>query len=183
MKIHAAVLTCSALAGLLALSVPALGQQGQPKTVRACVDEWRANRAAFQAQGITERAFVAQCRGSAATQPATPPAAAARPATQPAPPPAAAARPTTPTTTTTTNTPSRLPPSARAAVPGANQLSTEAQARGRCGPDNVVWANLGSRIYHFPGSREFGRTKRGAFMCERESVAQGMRAAKNERHP
>ena len=57
------------------LSSQAVAQQ---KTVRACQEEWRANKAANQTAGITEKAYVAQCRsgGSAAQQtPSTAPTA------------------------------------------------------------------------------------------------------------
>jgi hypothetical protein len=47
----------------------------------------------------------------------------------------------------------------------------------------VIWANLKSRIYHFSGSKDYGATKQGAYMCEKDAVAQGVRAAKNEKHP
>jgi hypothetical protein len=47
----------------------------------------------------------------------------------------------------------------------------------------VVWANLPSRIYHFANSRNYGHTKRGAYMCEQDAQSSGMRAAKNEKHP
>jgi hypothetical protein len=40
-----------------------------------------------------------------------------------------------------------------------------------------------SHIYHFAGTRDYGNTKRGAFMCEADAQAAGNRAAKNERHP
>ena len=65
-------------------AAPPTGQ----KTAGACRDEWRANKAANQANGITERAYVAQCRSGAApaqttAAPAAPPAPA--PATAPAP--------------------------------------------------------------------------------------------------
>ena len=57
------------------------------KTAKACRDEWRANKADNQAKGITEKAYVTQCRaGTAAAQPAPAPA----PKTTAAPPPAAA---------------------------------------------------------------------------------------------
>jgi hypothetical protein len=46
-----------------------------------------------------------------------------------------------------------------------------------------VWVNLNSRIYHFRGSHDYGDTKKGAFMCERDAAAQGIRAAKSEKHP
>src|SRR5262249_13183659 len=52
---------------------PILAQQ---KTVKACQDEWRANKADNQAKGITEKAYVAQCRGGGPTaQPSSAPAA------------------------------------------------------------------------------------------------------------
>jgi len=47
----------------------------------------------------------------------------------------------------------------------------------------VVWVNLDSRIYHFSGTKSFGNTKKGAYMCERDTAAAGFRAAKNEKHP
>jgi hypothetical protein len=43
--------------------------------------------------------------------------------------------------------------------------------------------NEHSHIYHFVGTRDYGNTKRGAYMCEAEAQAAGNRAAKNERHP
>src|SRR6516164_10068837 len=53
---------CVAMAGALALSGSATAQQ---KTAKACQEEWRANKAANQAAGITEKAYVAQCRAGA----------------------------------------------------------------------------------------------------------------------
>jgi hypothetical protein len=66
---------------------------------------------------------------------------------------------------------------------GANQYSSEGQARFRCGAGTVVWANLNSKIYHFAGHKDYGGTKSGAYMCEQDATSQGMRAAKNEKHP
>ena len=76
---------CLAMIGLLALPSPALAQK---KTVKACQEEWRANKADNQAKGITEKAYVTQCRaGGVSAQPASTPTAppsptpsAARPA-------------------------------------------------------------------------------------------------------
>src|SRR5262244_234658 len=57
-----------AIIGASVLSFPALAQQ---KTVKACQEEWRANKDANQAKGITEKAYVTQCRaGGVAAQPA-----------------------------------------------------------------------------------------------------------------
>ncbi len=65
----------------------------------------------------------------------------------------------------------------------ANQYSTEAKARAHCGGDTVVWANTRSKIYHFRGTANYGNTVAGAYMCEGDSIGEGMRAAKNETHP
>ncbi len=45
----------------------------------------------------------------------------------------------------------------------------------------VVWVNSVSMIYHPGGSRNYGRTKTGAYMCEQESLAAGFRAPKATR--
>ena len=60
MKNWSTLATSLALVGLIALPVSVAAQQ---KTVKACEDEWRANKADNQAKGITEKAYVAQCRG------------------------------------------------------------------------------------------------------------------------
>ena len=158
-------LICSALAGFLVAATPALAQQ---KTVKACQDEWRANRAANQAARITEKAYVEKCRAGEAAAPAAAPPAA--PAAAPAP--GAPAAPA----------PRRV--SAPAAPTGANQFSNEGQAKSHCsGDDIVVWANLNSKIYHFSGHKDYGHTKQGAYMCEKDALGEGIRAAKNEKRP
>ena len=43
--------------------------------------------------------------------------------------------------------------------------------------------NLDSKIYHFSGHKDYGHTKEGAYMCEKDALGQGIRAAKNEKHP
>jgi hypothetical protein len=65
----------------------------------------------------------------------------------------------------------------------ADEFSTEAQAKAHCPGDTVVWANTASKIYHFSGHRSYGNTKAGAYMCEKDTAAAGIRAAKNEKHP
>jgi hypothetical protein len=171
MRNQFAAMICSALLGLAALSSPALSQQ---KTVKACQDEWRANKDANQKAGVTEKAYVDKCRAGepAATPPATPAAAtpAAKPAATPAAAPAAkpAAKPS---------------PTTAAATTGAGDFASEALAKAHCPADLVVWANLKSKIYHFSGNKDYGTTKEGAYMCEKEALGQGVRAAKNEKHP
>ena len=50
---------------------------------------------------------------------------------------------------------------------------------GQCPGDVVVWVNAGTGVFHLPGSRWYGRTRTGAFACERAAVAEGVRAAGN----
>ena len=66
---------------------------------------------------------------------------------------------------------------------GPNGFSTKALAKAHCPTDTVVWVNLTSKIYHFSGTRSYGNTKNGEYMCESDTAAAGMRPAKNETHP
>jgi len=84
---------------------------------------------------------------------------------------------------TTTRPPSA--PSTSAAQPsqGAPTYSSENTARASC-RDQVVWMNTdpASHIYHFSGSKDYGHTKNGAYMCKADADKIG-RAAKNEKDP
>src|SRR5437762_14363078 len=52
---------------------PSAASPAPKKTVKACQDEWRANRPAYQAARITEKAYVDKCRtGEAVALPSTP---------------------------------------------------------------------------------------------------------------
>ena len=46
-----------------------------------------------------------------------------------------------------------------------------------------MWVNLDSKIYHYSSYRNYGQTKSGAFMCEKDTATAGFRAAKNEKRP
>jgi len=65
----------------------------------------------------------------------------------------------------------------RGITPG--QHSTEAVAKMSCGSDTVVWINNESHVYHFKNNRSYGKTKQGAYMCERDARAAGAQAAQN----
>jgi hypothetical protein len=87
-------------------------------------------------------------------------------------------------------TPAAPAPAPSTAKPGqgagglaAGQFTTESQAKAHCPTDTLVWANLGTKIYHFSGNKAYGHTKSGAYMCEKEATGAGIRAAKNEKHP
>ena len=178
-------------------AAPATAATGT-KTAKACTDEWRANKAANQAAGITLKAFVDQCKVD--NSPVAPAPAAAAPAPAPVPTAAPAApKPVAPKPTAAAPAPvapspvapTPAAPAPRAAAPapasttatGANEYATEAQAMARCPADTVVWANTNSHIYHFKKNRNYGNTKSGAYMCEKDALAGGNRAPKNEAHP
>jgi hypothetical protein len=60
----------------------------------------------------------------------------------------------------------------------ANQFSSEQAAKGHCPGDAVVWVNLGgSKAYHMSGNKYYGKTKHGAFMCQKEADQSGFHAA------
>jgi len=152
-------------------------------SAKSCNEQWKANKPAIQASGKTKKVFVSECRNGGPIA-----AAPAKPA-----PPAAAPSNEAKTSTPKTSTPATSHPSASgkpattpttAGTPtGANQYATEGAARLRCPLDTVVWVNLNSGIYHFNGKKDYGATRRGSYMCEKDTAAAGFRAAKNEKHP
>ena len=123
MRLRLLVILCLASAALMGAADKAGAQQ---KTARECSAEWRANKADNQAKGITERAYVTQCRAG------TPgPSSAAGPAP------------------TTAQGATASPPRSSAASPtGANQFAGEDQAKTHRPADTVVWVNLSSKVYH-----------------------------------
>ena len=58
------------------------------------------------------------------------------------------------------------------------QYTSEAEAKASCPSDAVVWVNSVSKVYHPNGSRSYGKTATGAYMCEQDSIAAGFRAPK-----
>jgi hypothetical protein len=164
-----------ALAGFIALPATVMAAQ---KTAKQCNDEWTANKAQLQAAGTKKKDFVAQCRTQEAT---AAPAGAAATGEKSATPPATAATPPPHTTPAAPSGTTARPGAATAA--GAGQFATEAQAKAHCPGDTVVWANLDSKIYHYSTNRNYGNTKSGTYMCERDTAGAGVRAPKNEKHP
>jgi hypothetical protein len=168
---------------------PQTGAGSSQKTAKECIAEWRADKAGMQARGTTQKAYVEQCRNSGGTPtvaaPAPTPTAAPAP-TQPAPTQTAAApRRAAPTTTTAAPAPAPARPSAprSTATLEAGQYADDASAKASCPTDTVVWVNLPSKIYHFVGTKSYGTTKRGAYMCEKTAIAAEDRASKTETHP
>lgn len=61
------------------------------------------------------------------------------------------------------------------------QFANKSEAKASCPGDTVVWVNIGTKVYHHAGAASYGKTKRGAYMCEKNTAAAGFRAAKNEK--
>jgi hypothetical protein len=152
---------------------------GNPKTVAQCDAEYAANKAAIRASGQTKREFVAACRAGSETMPQ---GAATAPASAPA-----AAQPQTgslfPWQQPAAPAPAPATYGTAPAATGAGASASAQAVQNRCPGGTVVWVNDKSHIYHFPGTHDYGNTKRGEYMCEADAEAAGNRAAKNERHP
>ena len=147
----------------------------------------------MQARGVTEKAYVEQCKAGGTMPSATAP--------EPKPTPAAPPPPSRPAPTATQAAPAPRKagphhdcgtrsrtgqqPSAPkdSATLEAGQFADEASAKARCPSDTVVWVNLPSKVYHFAGTKSYGTTKRGAYMCEKEAIVAEDRASKTEKHP
>jgi hypothetical protein len=162
----------------------------KPTAVNDCIAEWRADKAGMQARGVTEKVYVEQCRAGGGAPTATAPES--KP-TAPAPAPKQASPATAPTSAQPAQKPAQTttaaPPAQQPAAPKgsatleAGQFADEASAKARCPSDTVVWVNLPSKVYHFAGTKSYGTTKRGAYMCEKEAIGGENRASKTEKHP
>jgi hypothetical protein len=164
---------------------PSAAAPAAAKTVKACQDEWRSSKEAYQAAKITQKAYVDKCRaGEVVALPSTPAAAPAAPASTTSAPPAPAPTAAAPPAPAPAPAPAAKPSPAAATPPtGADQYQTEALAKSHCPADLVVWANLTSKIYHFAGHKRYGTTKSGAYMCEKQATTHGFRASKTEKRP
>jgi hypothetical protein len=55
---------------------------------------------------------------------------------------------------------------------------TEADAKSHCGSDAVVWGNTSSHVLHDPGTKYYGKTKRGGYVCKGMAVNAGYHESK-----
>jgi hypothetical protein len=169
------------------------GGSATQKTAKDCIAEWRADKAGMQARGVTEKAYVEQCRAGGVVPTATAPeittpspAPAPKQLSPATPPPQVqpAPKPAPTTTAAPVPAPTQQPPAPKgSATLEAGQFADEASAKASCPSDTVVWVNLPSKIYHFVGTKSYGTTKRGAYMCEKVAIAGENRASKTEKHP
>lgn len=173
-------------------SAPSSAAPGQVKTAGACEAEYKANKGALKDAKEKKKDFIAACRalplgtatpiGTAApTRTAAPPTSAPQPqapALQQASPAPYAPPPAPPSA----SAPSTRAPTAPSRS-GAKQFPAEATAKARCPGATVVWVNTQSKVYHFAGTKNYGNTKAGAYMCETDATTAGDRASATEKHP
>ena len=180
------------LASIVAIALAAIASgpaaAQQTKTAAQCNADYAANKPAIKAAKIKKKDFVASCRAGNETIPGaggSPPSQTAAPVPAPAaPPPAAAPAPKPGLFGRKKAAPApATAPIAPSAPAGANQFQAATEAQSRCPGALVVWVNTKSGIYHFPGTKNYGNTKEGAYMCESDATAAGDRASKTEKHP
>ena len=82
-----------------------------------------------------------------------------------------------PATTATTKPPATASTSHRTTATLA-KYTTEADAKGACGSDPIVWANTSSKILHANGDKYYGHTKHGAYVCQSAAQKAGYHIAK-----
>lgn len=75
------------------------------------------------------------------------------------------------------NAPAGRTASTTAALP-AGGFATEAEAKGHCPTDTIVWANTSSKAYHMSGTKYYGKTKHGAYMCQKDADQGGYHGLK-----
>ena len=159
----------AAAAFLIAATFAGAAGARAESVMAACASQWKAAQAAGTTGGASWPQFLAKCK----TQVSQPSSANMAPTSAPVPAPASAP-----------NSGSLFPwwqpnPNAAPAPTGAGQFGAEVEARARCPNDKVVWVNTASKIYHYPGTRYYARTKLGAYMCEADAKAAGDRAARS----
>jgi hypothetical protein len=154
-----------------ALGLASTGPVEAQSIMKQCGDEWKAAKENNTTNGMDWRKFLKQCRDQKE--------GAAAPAAAPAAIPVSAPAPIAPAPVQTYAP--KPKPMQTARPTGAGQFASEAEAKGRCGA-SVVWVNTKgkSHTYHYAGSRWYGTTKQGAYMCEADAGAAGYHASKSK---
>ena len=65
-------------------------------------------------------------------------------------------------------------------LPKSEEFTTISAAAAHCPHSTVVWSSLSrAHCFHLSGSRYFGKTKHGAYVCEDDAAAAGFHQAKS----
>ena len=76
-------------------------------------------------------------------------------------------------------TPAGATKPAATALPGSDRFSSASTAAQHCPGDTVVWSTFSkSKVFHLSESKYYGKTKHGAYVCEKDAVAAGYHASK-----
>ena len=149
------------------------GAASAQSIMKTCGDEWKAAKANSTTGGKTWPEFLSACRTAhEGAAPAATPVAA--PAAAPAPAPAPAPMKPAPA-------PAPMAAKPMAKATGAGEFTGEAEAKGHCPSDTVVWVNTKTKVFHYAGHPSYGNTTKGAYMCEADATAAGDRASKSEK--
>jgi len=166
--------SAAATALLIAAAIAGWSGADAESVLSACAARCKQAQAAGTTGGATWPQFLSQCK----TRHAQPSSASMAPAPAPAP----SSAPTQSGPLFPARRPSAPGETTAPAPTGAGQFRIEAEARYRCPTDKVVWLNTDSHIYHYQGTRYYGRTKQGAYTCEADASAAGERAARTIIH-
>jgi hypothetical protein len=72
------------------------------------------------------------------------------------------------------------PMASTATTPTSSRFKDEASAKAHCPADTVVWLNTASKVYHMAGTKYYGNTKKGAYICQKDADQGGFHVAKGE---
>jgi hypothetical protein len=151
---------------------------GGQSVMRLCASQWKEAKTAGTTAGQTWPQFLTQCRRRQTSTASS--SGGFAPAPSPAPAPASASQSGSLFPWWQQSAPSSAPASNVApSALQAGQYTTELAARARCPSETVVWVNTPTRIYHYSGTRYYGHTLKGAYMCEADARGAGYRAARN----
>lgn len=59
------------------------------------------------------------------------------------------------------------------------EYKTEAAAKAHCPTQTVVWVNTHGHVFHLPKSKYYGKTRYGAYACEKSAETAGFTASKH----
>jgi len=148
-------------------SAPSTAVSNQ-SVMKQCGAQWQSAKAAGTTNGATWPQFLKDCPARLASTTSAPSQGGFAPAA-PAPAPAPSPAPTRSGSLFPWQQPTAPHAGAPASTGGGSASPQEAQYR--CHGSTVVWVNEHSHIYHFAGTRDYGNTKSGAYICEADAQA------------